>query len=95
MHALCQDDFGPDARMCTSKEFWQSPNADKPAEDAWLHSDRQGENIDFTGLGNRNANCDAWNTNVGGTGIVVTTDGRVAQPSCTVARPVTCCAPIQ
>ena len=27
MHALCQDDFTLDARMCTSKEFWLSPNA--------------------------------------------------------------------
>ena len=38
MHALCQDDFGPDARMCTDKEFWLSPNAEAPAfASSWLH----------------------------------------------------------
>jgi hypothetical protein len=25
MHSICQDTFGPDARMCTSEEFWRSP----------------------------------------------------------------------
>ncbi len=40
MHALCQDqdDFGPDSRMCTSEEFWLSPNAKAPTADAWLHN---------------------------------------------------------
>ncbi len=38
MHALCHDDFGPDARMCTSKEFWLSPNAEAPGASAWMHA---------------------------------------------------------
>lgn len=25
MHAICQGNFGPTARMCTTEEFWKSP----------------------------------------------------------------------
>ena len=38
MHALCQLDFGLDARMCTDEEFWLSPNAEAPMNDAWIHN---------------------------------------------------------
>ncbi len=41
MHALCQDDFGAGSRMCTSKEFWLSPNAEAPTVNSWLHSQRR------------------------------------------------------
>ena len=30
INAACQADFGPDARMCTSEEFWRSPGATSP-----------------------------------------------------------------
>ena len=34
MHALCQSDFGEQARMCTTKEWWTSPNAGPPPQGA-------------------------------------------------------------
>ncbi len=92
MHALCQDDFGPNARMCTSEEFWLSPNAEAPLADAWFHSASQYLNIDFTGFGNANANCGGWIGPFNGLGYVVTTDGKVGRPQCGTLRPVTCCA---
>jgi hypothetical protein len=38
MHALCQADFGEHARMCTTKEWWTSPNAGPPPLNArtWI-----------------------------------------------------------
>ena len=33
MHAICQRSFGPDARMCTTEEFWKTPPADNTLED--------------------------------------------------------------
>ena len=39
MHALCQSDFGEHARMCTTKEWWTSPNAGPPPQNArtWVN----------------------------------------------------------
>jgi hypothetical protein len=37
MHALCQADYGEHARMCTSKEWWTSPNVSLPPNGpAWI-----------------------------------------------------------
>ena len=96
MHALCQDEFSLDARMCTSKEFWLSPNAEAPSfADAWLHSDRQGSSNDFTGIV-INFNCLGWSASGFSTGYGVTTAGKPAIGlSCAIDRPVTCCAPAQ
>ena len=103
MHALCQDDFGLDSRMCTSEEFWLSPNAEAPAApaagaaDAWLHI--QSLTVDFAGLAQNppadgSINCRGW-TNLDTVTVVVTTDGKPNLATCNVTRPVTCCAPIQ
>jgi len=104
MHELCQDDFGPNSRMCTSEEFWLSPNAEAPAADAWLHPVFLEErSLDFSGVEQANStlSCAGW-TSIGDAtpGLVVTTAGKSAVRStfgfsCNVARPVTCCAPIQ
>jgi len=51
MHAECQADFGPLARMCVGPEFWLSPNATAPGSLAWLHPDPN-----FIGGGGRTPN---------------------------------------
>ncbi len=99
MHAFCQDDFGPDARMCTSKEFWLSPNAEAPSADAWLHTKpfqtTAFSPTDFTGFANPIENCRGWTITAAGAAAIVTTDGKPAIEGCNLARPVTCCEPIQ
>ena len=89
MHALCQDDFGPNSRMCTSEEFWLSPNAEAPAaQSSWFLTDG------VTG-GNQHT-CNAWTSTTDGIfGLVVTTDGKTGKGGCDVAHPVTCCRQIQ
>ena len=81
MHALCQDDFGENARMCTSEEFWLSPNA-AAAANSWLLK-----------------HCTSWATASSTIwGLVVKPDGKPSKgmgEDCDIARPVTCCAPIQ
>ncbi len=99
MHALCQDDFGPNSRMCTSEEFWQSPNAEAPAADAWLHFTYVGSGSDFSGIevSASTLSCNAWTImSAGNSGMVVTTAGKSATVlGCDTPRPVTCCEPIQ
>jgi len=99
MHALCQDDFGPDTRMCTSEEFWLSPNAEAPAADAWLHFTYLGTNTDFSGLEGAASTltCGGWKSpSANQRGLVVTTAGKADLPmGCDMLRPVTCCEPIQ
>ncbi len=100
MHALCQDDFGLDARMCTGEEFWLSPNAEAPSADAWLHNkpfqSTAFSPTDFTGFAHPNENCRGWTITAAGIAGVVTTDGKPGQIGCSaIVRPVTCCAPIQ
>jgi hypothetical protein len=34
MHTICQRSFGPDARMCTTEEFWKTPPTDNTLEDS-------------------------------------------------------------
>ena len=36
MHALCQDDFGLAARMCTEEELFYSPDAEAPSASAFI-----------------------------------------------------------
>jgi hypothetical protein len=53
MHALCQQEFGPEARMCTTKEWWESSNNGpppmEPPKSAWVHSTVITSNITSTG----------------------------------------------
>lgn len=36
MHAICQESFGPEARMCTTEEFWKTPPTDTTLEDTTI-----------------------------------------------------------
>ena len=96
MHALCQDDFGP-SRMCTSKEFWLSLNAEAPLlQSAWLHPEVVA-GVDFSGaqvFGQGQLSCFGW-ASTAAIGLVVTTSGKAAGETCLVAKRVTCCVPIQ
>ncbi len=82
MHALCQDDFGPDARMCTSEEFWLSPNA-AAAADSWLLKHCTSE---------ATASSTIWGLVVTPDGKPATAP---AISGCETVRPVTCCTPLQ
>ena len=91
MHELCQDDYGPDARMCLDREFWLSPNAEAPtASAAWLH---EAANQPFTGF-TSTSSCFGWSESNSPTfGSAVLTTGLPIRATCDVPRPVTCCAP--
>ncbi len=96
MHALCQDDFGLNSRMCTSEEFWLSPNAEEPTADAWLHPTLVGGGVEFSGIdaAASTLTCGSWKgATAGNRGLVVTTAGKPNAPlGCNTFRPVTCCA---
>jgi len=96
MHELCQDDFGPNSRMCTGEEFWLSPNAEAPAADAWLHPTLVSDSSEFSGVSGAPSplTCGGWtNSSAGNRGLVVTTAGKPLTPQgCDMLRPVTCCA---
>ncbi len=89
MHELCQDDFGPDARMCTGEEFWLSPNAEAPlALAAWLHS------ASVFLVGAMSANCVSWSTTSSSATVILST-GQFKGRGCILNFPVTCCGPAQ
>lgn len=62
MHTSCQEDFGPLARMCTTEEFWLSPNAGYPDSSAWIHpvGTRSGSFLDFTTGESIMGSCTGW-----------------------------------
>lgn len=51
MNAVCQLEFGTDARLCTSEEYFTSASAAEPLARAWLHPTVVGNTA--TGLSNR------------------------------------------
>ncbi len=95
MHAACQNDFGPDARMCTSREYFRSPNAEdvigqNPSairREAWIHP-TFGSNNDFSGI--NAATCISWKVTTS-SGLTVGDDGIFSNLPCDIDRPVTCC----
>jgi hypothetical protein len=93
MHDLCRAEFGPEARMCESKEFILSPNAMAPtAFRAWLHPTLVDDQRDYAGFTGRS--CGGWNTvdpNTGG--LTINKFGRLEDRPCQSVLPVTCCAP--
>lgn len=94
MNALCQDDFGPNSRMCLSKEFWRSPNAAAPAAHAWVHSSFVGfSDVTLMGSDPADFTCNGWDGGIAG--LTVTTSGKSKIALCSFARPVTCCALVQ
>ncbi len=98
MHALCQDDFGENARMCTSEEFWLSRNAEAPSTDAaWVHVPFGQSLSDFSGVPT-NDNCFGW-SRTPAWGSTIRPNGQLGVAEvdiqCVTARPVTCCTLIQ
>jgi hypothetical protein len=107
MHALCQADFGETARICTSREFWLSPNAKAPTSsegDAWIHPEPHdsgggGGTTDFSGYVidgySKSPACNGWNDNTSSVvGLIVRdTDGIPSHADCINVFRVTCCAP--
>jgi hypothetical protein len=92
MHAVCQVDYGSSARMCTSKEFWLSPNATAPTTNpAWLHPSTSDGN-DFSAPG---GSCVAWTDGTSNAvGLVVGTSGKPEfSHRCDFQGLVTCCVP--
>ena len=98
----CQEDFGPLARMCTTEELWRSPNADSSDDAAWVHpaGNHSGSLRDFTGgIGVNEGSCGGWaGVSEPGTAVAPFGQGQgqfSALPCGVIARPVTCCAPLQ
>ena len=104
-YALCQKDFGPEARMCTSQEFILSPKASAAPSPsgAWLNPvivssvpnvDAEQLSVDYSGqyANWMDLSCQQWHTDTG-RGLYVTDNGAVRLSYCNVERVVTCCAP--
>ena len=96
MVALCQDDFGPNARPCVGEEFWLTLDADLPNASSWLHHTTSGGNF-FGGGDVGSQTCSGWTLATTARGQVVDTDGKHPPTggSCDEARPVICCTPMQ
>lgn len=96
LYALCQDDFGSEARACNSEEYIRSPHAGAPTTGAWLlPSVAGGSNaaggIDFSGQAV--ANCRGWTEVSGNLGLSVREQGGIDVSGCSSSLAVTCCAP--
>ena len=108
-YARCQDPvtgFGPDARMCTTEEFFRSPNIEVPTPviNAWIHPVFVGAAgspltaLEFSGrtTTGHDFSCAGWTAGAGGSnGLTVQDNGGFSTQTCGVARQVTCCAPAQ
>lgn len=87
MNALCQDDFGDDARMATTLEYIVSPEASAPgATTAWI--DPIGPTSSTTCNGD-------WRSSVLGqaSGLIVETGSLGRTADCGIPRLVACSAP--
>ena len=91
MFKPCRDQFGSEARMCTSEEYFRLPNASRPTLAAWVHPA-------FAIEGRSDLGCRGttrfWTGGLNGDtgGLVIDTDGNAAEFTCDALRPVTCCA---
>lgn len=97
LYALCQADYGPDAKACTSNEYLRSVNATGPANAAWLLPTVVGGSFneggfDYSGVGVET--CGGWNRVSGGDfGLsVLGPQGGLGRSACSSVLPVTCCA---
>jgi hypothetical protein len=97
---LCADDFGADARMCTSEEVLLNNTAlpaDPNADPQWVlpvFLSGAYKIFDVTGVeGQPNSlSCSGWRSN-STTGMVVSNSGQFDKKGCGTARQVACCAP--
>jgi hypothetical protein len=98
----CQADFGPLARIATTKEISESiiqPTLTAVA--AWVQgliveAVPQGTSnlilFDYTGIRSPEGNCDGW-LGTGGSGLAVKPNGGITPISCSASIPVSCSAP--
>ncbi len=88
MNALCQDDFGDDARMATTLEYIVSPDASAPgATTAWI------DPVGSTGSTTCNGD---WRSSVLGqaSGLIIESAGSLGRTAdCGIPRLVACSAP--
>ena len=96
-HRACQAAFGLEARMCTTVEYFSSPNAAGATPTlAWIHPVVANDGGDFL-TENGVRKCIAWsellfpNTLTLTEGTVINEKGQVGEVRCDVARPITCC----
>ena len=91
MHEACQIEFGPDTRMCTTEEYFRSPNAEGTATPAWIQGTSYSSTQDWTGVSDLN-NCFFWSAASGSSVWSVGANGHLVLSLCSGARPITCCA---
>jgi hypothetical protein len=105
MTSQCRGEFGPGARMCTSKEILESDTHNLlaiPADGCWLRpvfqpfqkSTSSPEALDISGrVANPTShNCGQWEENVGA-GLTLQSNGTIDVEPCSVPRSVACCKP--
>ena len=89
INEICQDEFGPDTRICERPEFLASPNAEAPSGPAWV------------GVSNcKTASNLYYGRTEGGLGTTIGNEsGKISSPvdaySCQSDAYVTCCARLQ
>lgn len=110
MTTQCRADFGPGARMCTSKEILESDTLNliaSPPQGCWIRpswTHANGLFLDEAGSwDNDSMSCRGWSTKLGGRGLVLMSTGGIgvndgtsnSNPfTCDQARPVACCKPL-
>ncbi len=88
IYKTCQNDFGPEARMCTRIEFYYSPNAVSPFVEAWVDTNEIPGSFP----------CDFWTSTSKSDGTTVQdVSGKfiLREVSCSSDLLVTCCARLQ
>ena len=97
---MCQAEYGPTARMCTSQEVLESTNLSTgslPNTEAWtlpVYVPSSESALDMSGLGGDfEFTCDGWSSAGDAHGLTVTSEGRFRQSWCGLTRSVSCCTP--
>ena len=98
MHGACQSDFGPNARICTTKEALLSPNFTPPGSDetdyGWVQPLPYYNNKEqmVPGLAITIENCGGF-TLQSRPGVTIVYTGGLAMRSCSEEHTVSCCVP--
>lgn len=103
LHAACQSNFGAGARMCTTKEIFETPDLiSVTTGQGWAHPVVVSEILnaankrvmrDFSGLSatTLTMSCDGWRSMA--SGVIYTADEGYRVAACSAARNVSCCIP--
>ncbi len=89
MHAVCQEIFGPVARLCTGKEYALTLDVvgAPTSAGAWV----QPVSGFGRGAGSTPFDCSGWIATGTSGGTIVTEAGGFTEIACNLTRPVTCC----